>query len=73
MIYHKEINQTNVSIPPTLIDVKWLKGTVAIVDNSIMSGIREELLKTNKRDEKVRHFAGETIEDMEDNIKLSLY
>ena len=50
-------------------DVKWPKGTVAIVGDSIMSGIREELLKTDKHNVKVRFFRGGTIEDMEDNIK----
>ena len=34
-----------------------------------MSGIREELLKTDKHNVKVRIFRGGTIEDMEDNIK----
>ena len=34
-----------------------------------MSGIREELLKTDKHNVKVRFFRGGTIEDMEDNIK----
>ena len=34
-----------------------------------MSGIREELLKTDKHNVKVRFFKGGTIEDMEDNIK----
>ena len=54
LIYRKEINQTNISILPTaqinskVTDVKGPKGTVAIVGDSIMSGIREELLKTIK-------------------------
>ena len=34
-----------------------------------MSGIREELLKTDKHNVKVSFFRGGTIEDMEDNIK----
>ena len=34
-----------------------------------MSGIREELLKTDKNNVKVKLFVGGTIEDMEDNIK----
>ena len=34
-----------------------------------MSGIREELLKTDNHDVKVRFFRGGTIQDMEDNIK----
>ena len=37
-----------------------------------MSGIREELLKTDKLNVKVRLFRGGTIEDMEDNIKAIL-
>ena len=51
------------------VDLKWPKGTVAIVGDSIMSGIREELLKTDEHNVKVRIFRGGTIEDMEDNIK----
>ena len=50
-------------------DVKWPKGTVAIVVDSIMSGRKEELLKTDKHNVKVRLFRGGTIEDMKDNIK----
>ena len=50
-------------------DVKWPKGTVAIVVDSIMSGRKEELLKTDKHNVKVRFFRGGTIEDMKDNIK----
>ena len=34
-----------------------------------MSGVREELLKTDKHNVKVSFFRGGTIEDMEDNIK----
>ena len=34
-----------------------------------MSGIREELLKTEKHNVKVSFFRAGTIEDMEDNIK----
>ena len=37
-----------------------------------MSEIREELLKTNKHNVKVRSFRGGTIEDMDDNIKPKL-
>ena len=50
-------------------DAKWPKGTVAIKGVSIMSAIREELLKTDKHDVKVRFFRGKTFEDMEDSIK----
>ena len=52
-----------------LTDVKWPEGTAAIVGDSIVSGIIEELLKKNKHNVKVRFFRGGTIEDMEDNIK----
>ena len=48
-------------------DKKWPKGTAAIVGDSIMSGIREELVKTDKHDVK-RFFRCGTNEDMEDNI-----
>ena len=37
-----------------------------------MSGVREELLKTNKHNVKVRFCRGGIIEDMEDNIKPML-
>ena len=64
-------NQCNNSaqINSKVTDVKWPKGCVAIVDDSIMSGIKEELLKTDKHNLKVRFFRCGTIEDMEDNIK----
>ena len=72
-IYHKEKTHTNVSVPPKISDVadiKQLKGTVAIVGDSIMLGIREELLKTDKHNVKSKNvFRGGTIEDIEDNIK----
>ena len=61
------INSAQINSKAT--DVKWPKGTVAIVGDSIMSGIREELLKTDKHNVKVKFFRGGTIEDMEDNIK----
>ena len=72
-----QINKSNEYINSAQINskavyVKWLKGTVAIVGDSIMSGIREELLKTDKHNVKVRFFRGGTIEDMEDNIKAVL-
>ena len=51
-------------------DVKWPSRT--LLGDSIMSGIREELLKTDKLNVKVRLFRGGTIEDMEDNIKAIL-
>ena len=47
-----------------------LLGTVTIVGDSIMSGVREELLKTDKHKVKVRFFRGETIKDIGDSIKL---
>ena len=59
------INSAQINSKAT--DVKWPKGTVAIVGDSIMSGIREELLKTDKHNVKVRFFRGGTIEDMKDN------
>ena len=45
-----------------------MAGGVAIVGDSIMSEIREKLLKTDKHNVKVRFFGGGTIEDM-DHIK----
>ena len=36
-------------------DIKWLKRTVAIVGDSIMSGIKEELVKTDKQDVKSKN------------------
>ena len=45
LIYHKEINKY-------ITDVKWPKGTVAIVGDSII----RELLKTDKHNVKVRFF-----------------
>ena len=50
-------------------NVKWPKRTVAVVGDSVMSEIIEELLKTDKHNVKVSFFRGGTIEDMEDNIK----
>ena len=47
--------------------IKWSRGTVGIVGDSIMSGMRKELLKTDKHT--VRFFRGGTIEYMEVNIK----
>ena len=64
---NKCINSAQINSKIT--DVKWPTGTVAIVGDSIMLGIREELLKTDKHSVKVRFFRGGTIEDMEDNIK----
>ena len=55
LIYHKEINECiySTEIISKDTDVKWPKGTVAIVGDSIMSGIRD-LIKTDKHSEKVR-------------------
>ena len=53
-------------------DVKWPKGAVAIVGDSTISGIREELLKTYKNNVKIRFFRGGIIEGIEDNIKSIL-
>ena len=57
LIYHKGINQTNLSILPKLMvtDVKWPKVAVAIAGDSMMSGIRKEF-KTDKHNVKVRFF-----------------
>ena len=52
-------------------DVKWSKRTIAIVGDLIMSGKREELLKTDKHNVKLRLFRGWTTEDNEENINLS--
>ena len=60
------INSSQINSKVT--DVKWPKGTVAIVGDSMMSGIIE-LLKTDKHDVKVRFSRGGTTKNMEDNIK----
>ena len=59
----------SVQINSKVTDVKWPKGTVAILGNSTISEIREELLKTDKHNVKVRFLRGGNIEDMEDNVK----
>ena len=64
---NKYINSAQINSKAT--DVKWPKRTVVIVGDSIMSGIREELLKTDKHNVKAKFFRGGTIEGMEDNIK----
>ena len=38
----------------------------------VISGIREDISKTQKQDVKLRYFRGTTIEDMKDDIKLIL-
>ena len=38
----------------------------------VISGIREDISKTQKQDVKLRYFRGTTIEDMKDEIKLIL-
>ena len=50
MVHHKEINEciNSAHINNKVADVKWPKGAVAILGDSIMSGIREGLLKTDK-------------------------
>ena len=55
LIYHKEINECvySTQIISKDTDVKWPKGTVAIVGDSIMSETRD-LIKTDKHSEKVR-------------------
>ena len=57
---------------PKFTDVKWPTRTVAIVGDSIMSTIREELLKTDKQNVKERFLRHVTIKDMKDNIKPKL-
>ena len=57
---------------PKFTDVKWPTSTVAIVGDSIMSTIREELLKTDKQNVKERFLRHVTIKDMKDNIKPKL-
>ena len=54
LIYHKEINKyiNSAKINSKVTDVKWPKGTVAIVGDSII----RELLKTDKHNVKVRFF-----------------
>ena len=68
-MYEKQADQTDLSqinkanacmdfsqINSKVTDVKWPMGTVAIVVDSIMSGIREKLLKTDKHNVKVSFF-----------------
>ena len=68
-----QINKSNecvnsAQINSKVTDIKCPKRTVAIVGDSVMSGIREEFLKTDKHNVKVRFFRGGTIEEM-DNMK----
>ena len=83
--YEKQADQTDISqknksnecinsaqINSKVTDVKWPKGAVAIVSDSTISGIREELLKTYKNNVKIRFFRGGIIEGIEDNIKSIL-
>ena len=58
-----QINKSNecvnsAQINSKVTDIKWPKRTVAIVGDSVMSGIREEFLKTDKHNVKVRFFRG---------------
>ena len=58
-----QINKSNecvnsAQINSKVTDIKWSKRTVAIVGDSVMSGIREEFLKTDKHNVKVRFFRG---------------
>ena len=46
----------SIQITSKVADVKWPKGTAAIVGDLIMSGIREKLLKIDKYNVKVRFF-----------------
>ena len=83
--YEKQADQTDLSqrnksnecinsaqINSKVTDVKWPKGAVAIVGDSTISGIREELLKTYKNNVKIRFFRGGIIEGIEGNIKSIL-
>ena len=63
------ISKVLVVLEKTNTDAKMQKGTATIVGDSIMSGIREKLLKKDKHSVKVRFFSYGTIEDMEVNIK----
>ena len=46
----------SIQINSKVADVKWPKGTAAIVGDFIRSGIREKPLKTDKYNVKVRFF-----------------
>ena len=48
---------------------QWPRGTVAIIGNSMVSGLKEELLSNEKRQVKVRCCRGATVEDMFDYVK----
>ena len=48
---------------------RWPKGTVAIIGDSMVSGLKEELLSNKKHQVKVRCCRGATVEDMFDYIK----
>ena len=45
------------------------KGAVAIIGDSVVSGLKEELLSNKKRQVKVRCCRGATVEDMFDYVK----
>ena len=48
---------------------QWPKGTVAVIGDSMASGLKEELLPNKKHLVKVRCCRGATVEDMFDYIK----
>ena len=47
---------------------QWLKATIAISGDSIISGIKEELLSNAKHQIKVKCYRGATVEDMFDYV-----
>ena len=48
---------------------QWPRGTVAIIGDSMVSGLKEELLSNKKHQVKVKCCRGATIEDMFDYVK----
>ena len=48
---------------------QWPRGTVAIIGDSMVSGLKEELLSNKKHQVKVRCCRGATVEDMFDYVK----
>ena len=48
---------------------QWPRGTVAIIGDSMVSGLKQELLSNKKHQVKVRCCRGTTVEDMFDYVK----
>ena len=48
---------------------QWPRGTVAIIGDSVVSGLKQELLSNKKHQVKVRCCRGATVEDMFDYVK----